>query len=412
MAANCGRCGTTLRRARSGTLGRGLALNIAALVLLLMMCASSLMTVEKAGIVHAAGLLSGPAELVRRGMPELAVVVVFTTLAAPFARLLGTIYVLLELRGPQPPWHLRRVFAWVERLGPWAMLDVFVFGVFVAYVKLGNVVSLSLDIGVYSLLALTFVKVWADATLDRHAIWEALGRADPRIDEKPLHLLTRLDPAHAVGCLTCSLVSEAPTGAERCPRCDSALHVRKPDAVGRTWALLIGAAILYGPANWYPVLTVVQLGAGRPSTIIGGVGELFKAGMYPLGILVLVASVAVPLLKMVGLSAMLIMIQTGNAARLRERTHLYHVIQWIGRWSMIDIFMESLLGALVRFGAVITIAPGFGAVAFCGVVVLTMLAAETFDPRLMWDRAARLASNEPGRYSPGWSSGGRSSALS
>jgi paraquat-inducible protein A len=152
--------------------------------------------------------------------------------------------------------------------------------------------------------------------------------------------------------------------------------------------LVLAAAILYVPANYYPVLTVMQLGAGSPSTILGGVRELLTSGMYPLAALVFFASVAVPMLKLVGLSTMLIATQTGRSAWLRDRTRLYYVVRWIGRWSMIDIFMEALLGALVRFGTVITIEPGIGAVAFCGVVILTIFAAETFDPRLMWDSAA------------------------
>ena len=151
---------------------------------------------------------------------------------------------------------------------------------------------------------------------------------------------------------------------------------------------MIAAAILYIPANYYPVLSIVQLGAGQPSTILGGVEELITARQYPLAALVFFASIAVPVLKLVGLSIMMIATQTGLAGRLRDRTRLYHIVRFIGRWSMIDIFMKSLLGALVAFGAVITIQPGMGAVAFCAVVILTMFAAETFDPRLMWDAAA------------------------
>ena len=152
---------------------------------------------------------------------------------------------------------------------------------------------------------------------------------------------------------------------------------------------MIASAVLYVPANLYPVLTVVQLGAGEPSTILGGVRELISSRMYPLAALVFFASIAVPMLKLVGLTVMLVATQSGRAGWLRDRTRLYHVVRFIGRWSMIDIFMEALLGALVRFGSVITIEPGIGAVAFCGVVILTMLAAETFDPRLMWDAALR-----------------------
>ena len=131
----------------------------------------------------------------------------------------------------------------------------------------------------------------------------------------------------------------------------------------------------------------MQLGAGAPSTILGGVRELIETRMYPLAALVFFASIAVPMLKLVGLSAMLVSVQTGYTQWLRDRTRLYYIIRWIGRWSMIDIFMEALLGALVQFGGVVTIEPGVGAVAFCAVVILTIFAAETFDPRIMWDAA-------------------------
>ena len=384
IAALCGRCGTMIHRARRHPLEHSLALTLAALVLLGVLCLATLMSVETAGISHQAGLFSGPEELVRRGMTALAAVVVFVTAVAPFAKLLGTLYVLLGLRVARPPRHLRRVFVLVERLTPWSMIEVFVFGVLVAYVKLGDVVTISLGAGVFALFSLTFVMAWADGALDRQAVWDALDHT--RLSEAT----SSQDAAPgSIGCEACGLVSVPNEDHVRCRRCDSPLHARKPDSIARTWALVIAAAILYIPANVYPVLTVMQLGAGSPSTILGGVRELITSRMYPLAALVFFASIAVPMLKLVGLSAMLLATQTGYAGWLYDRTRLYHVVRWIGRWSMIDIFMEALLGALVRFGNVITIEPGIGAVAFCGVVILTMLAAETFDPRLMWDAAMR-----------------------
>ncbi len=387
--AFCIRCGTALRRARADPLGRGLALTLGALILLCLMATTTLMTVATAGIAHQAGLLSGPAELWRRGMPSLALAVVFTTLLAPLGKLLATLYVLLRLRGRRPPRHLREVFAWVERLRPWSMIEVFVFGVFVAYVKLGDVVTIHLQVGVFALLALTIVIIWADTALDREAVWEAIARRDRAAAQAVTAPDFGARSLAAVGCEVCGFVSAPSADHRHCPRCDQAVHPRKPDSISRTWALVIAAAILYVPANLYPVLTVVQLGAGSPSTILGGVEELLSSGMYPLAALVFFASIAVPMLKLVGLSVMLVATQTGGALWLRDRTKLYHFVRWIGRWSMIDIFMESLLGALVRFGSIVTIQPGIGAVAFCGVVILTMFAAEAFDPRLMWDAADR-----------------------
>ena len=203
--AQCERCGTTLRKARTHPLEHSMALAVAAVILLIVMCLTTLMTVRTSGIVHQAGIFSGPAELLQRGMSGLAIVVIFVTVAAPFAKLLGTIYVLLCIRKTNPPRHLRRIFALVERLSTWSMTEVFVLGVFVAYAKLGDLVKIELDAGVYALLALTFVLVWADGSLDREAIWDALDSGRAR-EMARRALITGRVPPGAIGCETCTLV--------------------------------------------------------------------------------------------------------------------------------------------------------------------------------------------------------------
>jgi len=150
---------------------------------------------------------------------------------------------------------------------------------------------------------------------------------------------------------------------------------------------VVASTVLYVPANVLPVLAFVEFGSGEPHTIIGGARELLNAGMWPLALLVFLASIGVPCLKLVSLVLLLVTTQAGSSWQLRQRTILYRLVSAIGRWSMIDIFMASVLIALVQFGSVVTIDPGLGAVAFAGVVILTMFAAESFDPRLMWDAA-------------------------
>ena len=385
MSARCTRCPTTLCHTNTHAFDQSIALTVTALVLVAVMCTTTLMSVQTAGIAHSAYLLSGPEELAQRNMASLGIVVLFVTVLAPIAKLLCTLYVLLRLHEARPPRHLRRVFALAERLRPWSMIEVFVFGVFVAYVKLGDLVKITLDAGVYALLALTVVLIWADSSLDREKIWDRLDRRD--VDDS--RVASHLGQAGAAGCEICGLVSKLGDGHARCPRCDAHLHARHPDSVARTWALVIAAAVLYVPANYFPVLTVVQLGASAPSTIIGGVRELVSSHMSPLAALVFFASIAVPMMKLVGLKLMLVATQTHRIGFLRDRTRLYYAVRFVGRWSMIDIFMEALLGALVKFGNVVTIQPGIGAIAFCGVVILTMFAAELFDPRLMWDAVGR-----------------------
>lgn len=380
--ARCIRCRTVLRGRRRNTIEHSLAIAFAAVVLLGVTASATMMTVQAGGILHRADLVGGPEELVRRGMLSLAAAVVFASLIAPTAKLAGTIYALALLQTRRPPRHIRRVFLIVRRLTPWSMSEVLLLGAFVAYVKLQALVTITAGPALISLVALAFTMFWLDSELDAQDVWEEMQRKG--VGEPVLP-----PGAAALACHSCGLVS-TPRELVRphCARCGSALHRRKPNSVARTWALVISAAILYIPANYYPVLTVIQLGSGAPSTILGGVEELVDARQWPLAGLVFLASIAIPLLKLVGLATMLTCTQLGATGWLRERTLLFAIVAFIGRWSMIDIFMESLLGALVQFGTLITIDPGMGAVAFCAVVILTMFAAETFDPRLMWDAAA------------------------
>jgi paraquat-inducible protein A len=195
--------------------------------------------------------------------------------------------------------------------------------------------------------------------------------------------------ASLVACHDCGLVSRllphAPDQAHHCRRCDALLHARKPASLSRTWALLLAAYILYIPANLLPVSTVIYLGHGEPDTILSGVKYLFASGDAPIGALLFFASICVPLLKMLSLTWLLLSVQFRWHWRPRDRTTLYRVVEAVGRWSMLDIFVISILVALVRLEALATIEAGAGAVCFAGVVVLTMFAAMSFDPRLMWD---------------------------
>jgi paraquat-inducible protein A len=380
----CLRCDSVLRRTRRDPVGVPLALYVSALVLLVVTAAEPMMTVSRAGLNHVANLFSGPIGMQQHGLWELALLVLFTTIGAPLVTVLGNIYVLTGIQMARPPRHLRQVYGFLAHLRPWSMIEVYLLGVFVAYTKLGDLVRIDIGIGLYSLAGLLLTMIVADAMSDPQAIWEMMdyrGLARRRADAP--------GPG-AIACHTCGLVGQ-PVAGGRCRRCYGRLHVRKPDAVVRTWALLFAAAVMYIPANVYPVLTVIQLGAGQPATILEGAQELLDAGLWPLAALVFFASVAVPLMKVVGLVLLLVSVQRGWTGRLRDRTTLYRVIRWIGRWSMIDIFMDSILVALVQFGGIVTIDPGVGAVAFAAVVILTMFAAESFDPRLIWDAAGENA---------------------
>jgi paraquat-inducible protein A len=191
--------------------------------------------------------------------------------------------------------------------------------------------------------------------------------------------------AHGLAaCHTCCKLS--PASAHRCSRCGAPVHLRQTDSLHRTIALVITASILYIPANVLPIMTTDQLGQSVDSTILGGVVLLWNLGSYPVASVIFIASGVVTLGKLVALILLCWSVGRGQAAGARERAVAYRVTEFVGRWSMIDVFVVAILVSLIQLGGLLGIRPGSAALAFCGVVVVTMVAAESFDPRLMWDR--------------------------
>ena len=199
-----------------------------------------------------------------------------------------------------------------------------------------------------------------------------------------------------VSCERCELLSRAARSADPgyCPRCGEELAWRRGNSIQKTWALVIAAAVCYIPANALPVLKTTTLSTSDAETIMSGVVYLYTSGSWPLALIVLIASVMVPLGKLVALGYLLITVQRGSIQSNRERARLYRMVEIIGRWSMLDVFVDAFLVALVQLSPLMSVAPGAGVVFFAAVVVLTMIAAESFDPRLIWDApASRRAIN-------------------
>lgn len=197
-----------------------------------------------------------------------------------------------------------------------------------------------------------------------------------------------------VRCEACGAVHRLAPGAGDgvvCSRCHTHVHSRKPDSLARTWAFLIAAAILYLPANLIPIMKTSTIMEQRADTIMSGVLALWRAGSPEIAIIVFVASIVVPIVKIAVLALLLITVQRGTTWRQRGRSGLYRAIEFVGYWSMLDVFVVALLVALVHFRNLADVQPGGGAIAFAAVVVLTMVASKSFDPRLIWDRALPAA---------------------
>lgn len=188
-----------------------------------------------------------------------------------------------------------------------------------------------------------------------------------------------------VACHRCHLLCRQTNAQAVCPRCGVILHSRKPKSIGRTWALVIAAFVFYIPANVLPITHTTSLGVVQSDTIMSGVIYFIHSGSWPVALIIFIASVFVPLLKLLILILLLVSVQYRWQWRPVDRTRLYHLTEAIGRWSMLDIFVVTILVALVQLGSLASIEAGAGALYFGAVVVVTMFAAEAFDPRLIWD---------------------------
>jgi paraquat-inducible protein A len=378
LVADCPRCGHVLWRMRRYAFEMPIAMSLAALLFYIVAIWAPFLEISLYGRSQLATLETGPAQLSLQGFEPVGILVGFVTILVPGFKLGVILLTLLGLKTrllPAP--LLKRIFRFYKPIGPWAMIDVYLLGFLVAFTRLTAIASVHLDTALYSLIGLMIAMAATDAALDDEAVWRALDEADDH---------ARLDAQAAdgplIGCHCCGLVNEP---AADCRRCGAALRWRKPESIPRSWAFVLGAVCLYIPANMYPVMMITQLGNTRDFTIMGGIVELASYGLWPLALLVFIASITIPLMKLLALIYMLILTQTGSDEHLLGRIKAYRFINFIGRWSMIDVFMISILVALVRFARFANIQADVGATCFAAVVVLTIFAVDSFDPRLMWD---------------------------
>lgn len=226
---------------------------------------------------------------------------------------------------------------------------------------------------------------------------------DPVTDPSRAPYLAHTAAAHGLAsCHACALVSPVAEHAF-CPRCGAALHLRKVHSIQRTAALTATAAILYLPANLLPIMTVRQIGSEEQNTILGGVITFWESGSYAVSAIIFTASVIIPILKFIALIWLCFAARPrrtplGPGTREpnpRHATKIYRITEIVGRWSMVDVFVVAVMVAVVQFGSIMTISSGPAALSFAGVVILTMLAAAAFDPRLLWDRMGPQAPPQP-----------------
>jgi paraquat-inducible protein A len=390
FVAVCPRCRHALWKMRQHPFRFVIACGIAALLFYALALTAPFLGLSAYGRMQMATIETGPLQLAQQGYNLVGFLVLAVTVIIPGIKLGLLLVTLVGLKiSWVPARQLKGLFRWYGAITPWAMIDVYLLGFLVAYTRLVAIATVHLDTAIYALIGLMISMAAADAAMDTEAVWRALDTAETKADERHArsHHSERPPSGHTpalIGCPCCDLVNWAVEG-QRCRRCDTVLHVRKANSLGRSWALLVAGGICFLPANIYPVMVMTELDVQQPYTIMGGIRDLLAAGLWPLAVLVFFASITIPLLKLVTLGYMLVQTQTGSTKHLIGRTRAYRAIEFIGRWSMIDVFVLSILVALVRFGQFANFIAQIGAPCFAAVVVLTMFAVQAFDPRLMWD---------------------------
>ena len=368
---SCVTCSSPLERRFGQSLTVALCCSAATLLLLLPANFATFLTTEAFGVSRHSYLASTAGSIL--SWPWLALVIFLFVVVFPLVRfglltlVLGDLYL-----GRRRQWH-GRAFRWANELETWAMIDVFLLALVVAYVRLQAAIAVHLEVGAMALIAAAVLSLFTRATLDKAAVWQLISpdRAPP-------------DPLATVACIRCDLLVPPQKNGTPCPRCGAALHRREVESIGMTLALTIAAVLLYIPMAILPIHY-------RPTsyTVLRGVIDLFDAKFYGLAALVFVASFVIPVMKLVGLGWCAVSVMTRSRRHLVAKTRVYRLVDEVGRWSMVDPFVIGCIAPVLNYNALIHGGAGPAALPFTAVVVLTVFSAKTFDPRLMWDAARR-----------------------
>ena len=387
----CGRCGSSLYKERRQWVDRSVALSLTGLVLFVVANVYPFIGLEAAGLTVDSNLISGVYALIQRERWLLAAMIFLFIFLIPFIEICCLSYLAISFRffkHKRPRW-IAKIMRAILIIHPWSMMEIFLLGVLVTSIKLGDMATLVPGAGSIAFVLLVLVLVALHLQLSHDRIWqwwqpENLYRTK---EDLSLNLTPDTDPRQFVSCHCChALVSHSVTDINKhCPRCGDELHFRTPNSLEKSFALLLAGVVLYLPANLLPIMTTTQLGQTQSDTIMSGVLHLIHLGSWPIALVVFIASVVVPIAKIVVMAYLLHSARYGIQGKTKKRTAMYRLTEFIGRWSMVDVFVVCLLVAMVQFGLLANIEPSSATLAFAAVVILTMLAAEVFDQRLLWD---------------------------
>ncbi|MBP6019981.1 MAG: paraquat-inducible protein A [Burkholderiaceae bacterium] len=381
--AACQRCLHVLYRQSAVGLDGWIALTIAALIVFGIANAFPIATLSIQGSTVQASLPGALWLTWQQGNWVLAIMTGLAGFWMPLTQLLFLLWGLLSIRSGRLPADFGIGMRFLYRLAPWSMVPVLMLGLLVAIVKFSGFAPLEPEPGLWGFAALT-VLLTILSRFSAHRLWRYAE--DAALVPVSGEMVNLQRPAAA--CSACGYVqNQSPSSSPKsCQRCGAHIRFRKPDTSSRVWALILAASIVYIPANVLPVMQVRTATGVSLHTIVGGVVELWHMGSWDLAIIVFVASVVVPMTKLLVLAALQINHRWRGPIIQRQRTRLYEAVEFIGQWSMLDVFVVLLMTALADFPGISQIVAGPGAASFGMVVVLTMLAAFSYDPRQGWDQ--------------------------
>jgi paraquat-inducible protein A len=379
--AKCPRCHTTLTSRWKEPRRRPIGYAASALFMLLLANLFPFVNMKVAGLGSEVTLIQIPQVLVSENYASMASLFMIVVQLLPAVCMLSIIVLCMKTR-LSAHWKVS-IARTLFRLKAWCMVEIFLAGVLVSFVKLMAYGDVGVGTSFLPYVLFCLLQLRAFQCTDRYGLWQQVEPA-PR----PTQSLRIGESGLSQGLRSCHCcMAILPVDQLVCSRCEMKGYARRKNSVQWTMALLVTSILLYIPANLLPIMITQVLGTPMPSTIMAGVILLWSEGSYPVAMVILIASILVPTLKMIAIG-WLCWDANSNKPIDRERLHvIYEVVEFVGRWSMIDVFVIAVLSALVRMGQLMSIYPDIGALLFAGVVILTMFAAMIFDPRLIWDRA-------------------------
>lgn len=379
--AKCPRCHTTLTSRWKEPRKRPIGYAISALFMLLLANLFPFVNMNVAGLSSEVTLIQIPRVLVSDNYASMASLFMVVVQLLPAICMLSIIILCLNTR-LSAHWKVS-IARTLFRLRTWCMVEIFLAGVLVSFVKLMAYGDVGVGASFVPYVLFCLLQLRAFQCTDRYWLWQQVEPA-PRLVQ-PLRVGESGLSQGLRSCNCCMAI--LPAAQSVCSRCETKGHARRKNSLQWTMALLVTSVLLYIPANLLPIMITQALGTKITSTIMAGVVLLWGEGSYPVAMVIFIASIMVPSLKMLAIG-WLCWDANSDKKIDRERLHvIYEMVEFVGRWSMIDVFVIAVLSALVRMGQLMSIYPDIGALLFAGVVILTMFAAMTFDPRLIWDRA-------------------------